>query len=73
MSVRIVVSLDMASDDPQQAYDDMYEMLSKVCSEENTVIDGWESTDEWFDKDGNQLSQEEVDKARTAILDTHGL
>ncbi len=77
MGIRIVVNIDLPSDDPAEAYAQLQALLLAGCQYggESEEI-GWETTDEWYNSEG-PLSQEEIDEAceaydpegRAAVLD----
>jgi|JI10StandDraft_1071094.scaffolds.fasta_scaffold07697_9 hypothetical protein len=61
MYTRIVVCVDLPTDDPAEAY----RMLNEILVTKETENIGWETTDEWYDSDG-PLSQEVIDAACAA-------
>ncbi len=75
MGIRIVVNIDLPTDDPAEAYRMLQDTLEGASILELDGL-GWETTDEWFDSKG-PLSQEVIDAAcdaydpegRAAVLD----
>lgn len=66
MSYRIVTLIDIEASSPAEAYKKLHEFMAKT---EGTDLD-WESSDEWYDSDGNPLSLEEQSKAREPTMGT---
>ena len=66
--IRIVVSIDVDTDDPAVAYRRVVDALNLAGS---VPADGitWESTDEWFDEAGEELSETVIWAARRATLE----
>ena len=65
-SYRIVCAIDIEAESATHAYERLFEELKLPPGFE------WESTDEWYDADGNQLSEELVCGARKAVFSTKG-
>lgn len=63
MSVRIVTCIDLPTDDPAEAYAMLYRALRDV-EEKAHAIEGWESSNEWYDSEGRELSEAQVCAAR---------
>lgn len=64
MSIRIVVCLDIEAATPTEAYKKLYQQMPKL---HDAGID-WESTDEWYDEDGEALSPEQITEIRQNVL-----
>lgn len=65
--VRIVVCLDVNAAGPADAYLAVYNALGVM--EANTLGDvQWESTDEWYDDDGERIPLSDIEEARTFAL-----
>lgn len=64
---RIVVSIDLPTDDPEEAYRQLYRFLA--TAEEHQIQ--WESTDEWFDNDGNYVCVDRISEIRLKIIEEY--
>lgn len=62
-SIRIVTCIDVPADNPADAYR-MLRAFFKAIPESW----GYETSDEWFHSDGQELSQVEIDCARSTVL-----
>jgi hypothetical protein len=67
-SYRLVVCIDVLATDLEDAYGQVYENMKRISRPGL----GWESSDEAFDPDGEQISEAELSRARTAYLHLHG-
>jgi hypothetical protein len=67
--IRIVVCIDVEADTPAEAYATLHTMFAHVAADPvlGSMVD-WESTDEWFDADGNPMTEAEQDAARKAFF-----
>jgi hypothetical protein len=63
-TVRIIVALDVEAKTPEEAYKKLYAAMPLLHSR---GID-WESTDEWYDVDGEPLDVETISAARLRTL-----
>lgn len=68
MAVRICVAIDFITDDPVEAYRSLYEVLKGVENITN-LVEGWETTDEWFDKYGEPLNETQIGDVRMKVID----
>ena len=67
MSVRICICLDFDTDEPAEAYGSLTRFMNGINWESATLggmQEGWESTDEWYGKDGVPLTEKECQEAR---------
>ncbi len=65
MTIRIVVCIDVLDeDDAAQAYSKLHSLLTPLAASGL----GWESTDEWFDIDGEPFSEEVCRAARNKVF-----
>lgn len=62
MTIRIGVMIDVDAKTPEEAYSKLYDFFAK---HHEMGID-WESTDEWFDHDGEEIHINDVERARDA-------
>lgn len=72
--IRIVICVDLPGDSPVEAYRTLYQLMGSLpdANVDGTVgpaIDGWESTDEWFADDGEPMTAEAVQEARSIALE----
>lgn len=58
---RFVICIDIVNDDVAEAYGELYRLMAKL--DKDPVCDGWESTDEAFNSNGDSLTPEEIQKA----------
>jgi len=61
--VRIVVCLDCDTDDPAEAYAIVRRILNRDIGIE------WESSDEWYDSEGEAISEKEISRIRLQVLE----
>ncbi len=65
MTTRIVVCIDTELDDTlEQAYEHVYRAMDSIVSDQ--LI--WESSDEWFDTDGELIPEAIISATRMAVL-----
>jgi len=67
MGYRIVVCVDIDAPSLLEAYGKLYETMAKVTGP-NTGLD-WESSEEAYDSDGEEIDEEILQKARMEYLD----
>lgn len=67
MSYRLVICLDVQANDLQNAYKKVYRAMGLVEAETEGEIQ-WESTDEWFDKDGYPGDLENLQETRMNVF-----
>lgn len=65
MSVRIVCCIDVDTDDPIEAYKQVHHVLNPLASK---GIE-WETTDEWFDSEGEPIDKDTVMALRSTALE----
>lgn len=65
MSVRIVVCLDVNLDDAREAYKLLHDVLNPLAE---SGIE-WETTDEWFDSEGEPIDEDAVMALRSTALE----
>lgn len=63
MTIRIVLHVDIPADTPQDAYRKLSEGMST-----SKFSEYWESTDEWYDADGDPVSVYDINNARMVVL-----
>lgn len=61
MAIRIVVCIDVDHDTLEDAYREVYEAMTATGL-------AWESSDEWFDVDGQQVIEEACQAARMKVF-----
>lgn len=65
--VRIVVCIDLPTEDPVEAYRMLYEQMTKLSGGVE-----WETSDEWYDAAGDPMLEAVVQAARDKVLGTVG-
>ena len=60
MSTRIVICVDLVPDRLEGAYYDLFQAMAK------SGLD-WESSDEWYQCDGERVSDDDAQAAREAV------
>lgn len=63
--IRFVICVDVEEDNPTRAYGVMYEAMKKSELE-------WESTDEWFDSDGELGDPDSLQRSRMSYFGSTG-
>lgn len=66
---RIVICVDVEAASLKDAYGRVYNAMGKITGPDSNM--DWESTDEWFDPDGEEVLGTEIEAARKAFLDEH--
>jgi hypothetical protein len=61
--IRIIVAIDVDTDDPTEAYRVVDAVLDKDLGIE------WESTDEWYGDDGEPMDEDEISAIRMKFHD----
>lgn len=61
---RLVICLDVEADSLESAYEKVYRTMGGVDCREFQ----WESTDEAYDEDGNQVEEEEMQRVRHTVF-----
>jgi len=64
MSIRIVIALDVEAESLDEAYLRVYRNMATV----DTNNFSWESTDEWFDDNGEQVDEDVVQETRLRVF-----
>ena len=64
MPYRIIIAIDVEAESPEMAYERVSEEMKTVDTEDFQ----WESTDEWYDDDGNVIDEDEVQRIRMAVF-----
>lgn len=67
MSFRMVVCVDLDADDLPGAYKKLRRMM--IFGVSGGAFAGWESTDEWYGKDGEAGDPAELQSAIESVLD----
>jgi len=63
---RIVIAIDVFDvTTAEQAYAEVYRKMGRI----DTGSFCWESTDEWYDRDGNAIDEREINAARLKVLE----
>jgi hypothetical protein len=65
---RIVVCIDVEASSPEDAYSKVYDMMMKIEPSQ-----AWESSDEWYDEDGELIDELRVSQARLEVLKNKGV
>jgi len=60
MATRIVICIDSDYDDPKEAYKHIYDSFARL----NDPALAWESTDEWYDSDGDPIDEGTAQETR---------
>lgn len=66
MSVRIVVCVDIDTTSLIEGYRELWKVMGEV--EKNHPNIQWESSDEWYDKNGFALDEEDAQRLRMKIM-----
>lgn len=61
---RIVICVDIKASSIEEAYRNLYLKMGHLDDKDFQ----WESTDEWFDPEGNIIDPEEISKIRMKII-----
>jgi hypothetical protein len=61
---RIIIALDIEASSTEEAYAKAYETMKQVDTESFQ----WESTDEWFDEDGELIPPDAVQDIRMKVF-----
>lgn len=64
MSYRITIALDVEAASLDEAYLRVYRKMATVDIQDFS----WESTDEWFDNDGEQVDKDVVQETRLRVF-----
>lgn len=62
MSYRIVLFVDVDADNAQSAYEKLFDEMGEIEASRDDMV--WESSDEWYAPDGDEIPQDEITKAR---------
>ena len=65
-----MICVDIDADTPTEAYGKLYEAMGKVEKENKDIQ--WESSDEWYDEDGEPLTEKSAQLARKRYFATRG-
>ena len=63
MACRIVVCIDVDTESPEKAYERVYDFLAGLPKDME-----WESSDEWFDSEGNPIDEDRVQGHRMTVF-----
>jgi len=63
---RIGIMIDVDATSLKEAYKRVYNTMGEVSMSEGDI--DWESSDEWFDEDGQMLNEDEVSSIRLEAL-----
>jgi len=69
--IRLIVGLDIEVDTVEEAYRKVYNLLGDVTNSESPYGDeaiSWESSDEWYDNDGEPGDPAELQQARMKVF-----
>lgn len=61
---RIIIALDVEAPSAKEAYRRVFLEMKKLDRDDFQ----WESTDEWYDPEGEQLDEDEVSAARMTVF-----
>jgi hypothetical protein len=61
---RIIVAIDVEAPSLKEAYRRVYQEMAKLDSEDFQ----WESTDEWYDDEGDLVHPDKVQEIRMAVF-----
>lgn len=64
MSTRIVICVDLPSNNLLTAYKELWMAMAKIDPE----LDGWESSDEWYDWNGERVNEEYLAGVRMQVI-----
>ena len=67
MSMRFVICVDVIADTIQEGYAKLHKLMGPL--ESTQQIEGWESTDEAFDNNGNEVPEPDLSAARLRYFD----
>jgi hypothetical protein len=66
MSYRIVICVDIDASSAQDAYETLYDAMAEAERNNDDIC--WESSDEWYDDDGDEIGAEAAQEARLAAF-----
>lgn len=66
MSYRIVICVDIDASSAQDAYEKLYDAMAEAERSDDDIC--WESSDEWYDDAGDEISAEDAQEARLAAF-----
>lgn len=77
--IRITIMLDLLSDEPAEAYGMLRKIMREVedahippgCMDGDGTLEGWMTTGDWFDDDGDPMPEEDIAEARTRFYEDH--
>ena len=65
--VRIILAIDVDVKSPESAYQMVYQAMGKLERDTHGIMQ-WESTDEWYDHNGEPIPEEQIQQARMTFL-----